>query len=94
MYDLATIHRLNDAAALAEQFPWHNCAEEVTENPVYEGFMDPYIDREDAREILAERDALALALKDRLSYMEQDNAPLADRLDLAALIRDNTKGRL
>lgn len=44
MYDLATIHRLNDAAALREQFPDHNCAEEIEYNPEYESALDSILD--------------------------------------------------
>lgn len=75
MYDLATITRLNDLAALKAQFPAHDCAEEVLYNPEYESFGDSYVDRDEARTLQDERDTLARTI-------EQIVADQQDRVNL------------
>jgi hypothetical protein len=74
VYDLRTIKRLNDAAALRKQFPDHNCADEVTFSPEYESFLDDYVLVSDCdakvEDLQASVDALTAKVKSHLDHLE------------------------
>lgn len=89
MYDLATITRLNDQAALKEQFPSHDCAEEVLYNPEYESFGDSYVDRDILTTVEQDRDALAQLAQEYADHLRADGEEFEAR-DIEAIIAVRT----
>jgi hypothetical protein len=85
MYDLSTINRLNDAAALREQFPGHDCAEEVLYNPEYESFGDSYIDYDVYQSVKDDRDALGAEVRRFSDHLRAEGEEWAAR-DLEAIL--------
>ena len=89
MYDLATIKRLNDQAALKAQYPEHDCAEEVLYNPEYESFGDQYVDRDEHLGVIEDRRILA-GLAQEYANLLRSNGEEWDARDVEARIKTHT----
>lgn len=92
MFGLAEIKRMNEAAAVKEKFPEHDCRDS---EDVANMIDEMYVDREDAREVQRERDQLAETIRKIVSD-QQDRVNLDfDRWwaqDLLTIVEDNTQG--
>lgn len=90
MFSLETIKSMNDAAALKEQFPEHDC----TESDEVDALIDErYVDREEAELVERERDILAGLVRERADELEAAGR-FYDALSMRRTVDNYTIGQL